>query len=162
MKCVLIAVLFLVLGVSEVATAKSGHEGWMLNLTPAVVSQDESYRFGWGVDPEVRYVFGVGESYLSFGVRVAGYDAKNMIGWMAMPTLRVTKPIGALDFYLAAGFGQGSIPKLEHSDRAEMYRAGFYYHFSDSVGIGVEGTYQKIANSSFEFFSMGSMIAFEL
>jgi hypothetical protein len=159
MRSLLVAVLVLV---ADVAFARSSHEGWVFNFTPAVVSQDESYRFGWGVDPELRYSFSVGGSYLSLGARVAGYDAKNRVGWMAMPTLRLAEPLGAFDAYLAAGYGQGSIPELEHSANAEMYRAGFFYHFSDRIGIGVEGTYQKIANSNFEFFSMGSMIAFEL
>lgn len=144
--------------------ARAGSEdccgGWRFNLTPAIVSQGGEYGLGGGVDPEVRFAAARRGGYLSIGARVGAYYARNLFGVNAMPTLRVTIPVGSLELYSAVGVGYGWLPKIGGSDRAEMYRAGFYHHFSKSFGIGAELTYQDIARTNFQFLSLGSMLSF--
>ena len=147
---------------SGVTLAGDQHIGWHFNFTPALVAPKDGYDLGGGVDPEVRYSFGVAGAYLSCGARTGAYYAKNLFGTMVMPTARLTIPIGALDAYVAFGSGYGWVPKLEQSDVARMYRGGIIYHFSEKLGLGVEGTQQEVIHSDFRFFSLGSMVSFGL
>lgn len=148
--------------ISEVASAAQAQNNWTLNFTPVIVPAEKDYRMGGGVDPEVKYSFNLAGASLSGGLRLAGYRAKNLLGMMAMPTLRLTLPIGIAAPYAAFGMGYGRLPKLQHEDFATMSRFGVFFQFSKKFGIGIEGTYQKIDNSDFRFWSYGSMVSFDL
>lgn len=136
--------------------------GWSLNFTPVIVPSGNGYRSGGGFDPEVKLTFALKALNVSGGIRVGGYYAKNLFGWMAMPTVRLTLPIGKFEPYAAFGQGYGRIPKLNYDDIASMSRLGFFVHVSEKWGLGIEGTYQKIDGSNFEFSSYGSMVSFDL
>lgn len=77
-----------------------------------------------------------------------------------MPTLRLTVPVGRVEPYVAAGVGYGWLTESGHSDLATMARLGTVYRFSRSFALGLEGTYQKLDGSSFEFWSFGSSVVF--
>lgn len=136
--------------------------GWTLNFTPALVSQGNDYGLGGGIDPELRYDLGFDEIYMSLGTRIGAYYAKKLFSVLEMPTARLTLPIGSFDPYAAIGAGYGWIPKLDEAHVARMYRGGFIYHFNNKLGLGIEGTYQEILHTDFHFFSLGSMVSFEL
>lgn len=148
--------------IPDVVSAAQPHPRWSLNFTPVIVPSGKGYRSGGGLDPEVKYTFSLKGVNLSGGLRVGGYSAKNMVGWMAMPTVRLTLPIGNFEPYAAFGQGYGRIPKLDYEDVATMSRLGFFVHVSEKWGIGIEGTYQEIQGSNFEFYSYGSMVSFDL
>jgi hypothetical protein len=136
--------------------------GWSLNFTPVLLLPKDDYRVGGGTDPELKYSRDLGYVRWSAGGRVGAYYAKNLFGVMAMPTLRVLLPLGAVDPYLAGGVGYGWLPESEHDGLATMARAGTVFHFSDSFSIGVEATLQQLHGSTFGFPSFGSMMSIDL
>lgn len=153
---------FSLLVIPKIASAAQAYPGWSLNFTPVIIPSGKGYRSGGGLDPEVKYTFLLKTVNVSAGLRVGGYRAKNLLGWMAMPTVRLTLPIGKFEPYAAFGQGYGRIPKLNYDDVAIMSRVGFFVHISEKWGLGLEGTYQKIEGSPFRFSSYGSMVSFDL
>ena len=138
------------------------HSGWSFNATPVLIVPKDGYRWGGGADPELKYTLDLGWARVSGGGRVGAHYAKNQFGLTAMPTARLMVPVGAVEPYVAAGVGYGWLPKSGHADFATMARAGFLYRFSKSFAIGLEGTLQDLHASNFRFFSIGSMMAFDL
>ena len=147
---------------AHVAAAEENHSGWSMNFTPVLILPKGNDNFGGGVDPEVKYTLDLGEARLSAGGRVGTYYAKNLFSVTAMPTLRVTVPIGPLEPYAAIGLGYGWLPEAGNSGVATMGRLGFVYRFSERLAIGLEGTLQQIEGSSYRFPSFGSMMSFHL
>ncbi|HEY3746441.1 MAG TPA: hypothetical protein VGL17_09385 [Gemmatimonadaceae bacterium] len=133
--------------------------GWSVNFTPVLVTPHNNYRLGGGVDPELKYTLDRGGVRLSAGLRVGAYYAKNLFGITTMPTLRLMVPVGPVEPYVSFGMGYGWLPKIEQSGIATMSRLGVVFRFSESIGIGVEGTIQKIEGSDFGFPSFGSALA---
>lgn len=142
-------------------TPTRSYTGWSLNFTPAVIGPKGGHGWGGGLDPEVKYTVDSGAARISAGLRVGGYYANDLWGLMAMPTLRVTAPIGPVEPYAAFGLGYGWL--LERSDEgiASMSRLGVVFRLSERFTLGLEGTLQQIARTDFEFASLGSMVAFE-
>jgi len=147
---------------ANVSQAAENYSGWSMNFTPVLIPKKDGYRFGGGVDPEVKYTLDQGSARLSAGLRVGGYYARNLFGVVAMPTLRLTIPVGPVEPYVAFGMGQGWIPKNGDEGIATMSRLGVVFRLSKSLAIGVEGTVQKIEDTNFRFPSLGSMISFDL
>lgn len=135
---------------------------WSLNMTPVLLPRSNGYRVGGGVDPELKYTDDRGVVRLSAGFRMGGYYAKNRYGLVAMPTLRITVPVGPVEPYASFGMGYGWILDGSHQDIVSMSRAGVVFRICRSLALGIEATFQKIDNSDFRFPSLGSMIAVEL
>jgi hypothetical protein len=76
-------------------------------------------------------------------------------------TLRITAPVGRVEPYASFGMGYGWIPKEGEEDIATMSRLGVVFRVSDSLGLGLEGTLQKVERSEFRFPSLGSAITFD-
>jgi len=156
--CVVLA--FFPLAFPWAAHADGDQATWHFNFTPALVSAHDGYGLGGGVDPELRVGIGQEGMNASVGVRAGAYWAKNQFGWVAMPTLRLTLPLGSWETYGSGGLGYGWLPRSQFSDFAKMVRVGLVHHFSAQFSLGAEGTYQEIVHSNFQLFSMGSMISF--
>jgi hypothetical protein len=152
---------FALLSLPAASTARD-NSGWSLNFTPVLVLPEDGYGLGGGLDPEVKYTLDLGGVRLSSGARVGGYYAKDLFGVTAMPTVRLTVPVGAFEPYTSFGVGYGRLTHDGHEDVATMSRLGFLYHFTERFAIGFEGTYQKIEGSEFQFPSFGSMMGFGL
>jgi hypothetical protein len=138
------------------------HSGWSINATPVLIPPDDGYGWGGGADPELKYTLALGAARVSVGGRVGVYYAKDQFGVSAMPTLRLTVPVGAFEPYVAGGLGYGWLTRSGHKDFISMARAGFLYRFSKSFALGLEGTVQRLDDSNYRFFSVGSMMAFDL
>jgi hypothetical protein len=145
-----------------VTEARSDRSGWSFNATPVLVLPKNGYRWGGGADPELKYTLDLRWTRLSAGGRVGAYYAKNQFGVSLMPTVRVMVPLGAIEPYVSAGAGYGWLPDTDHADLTTMARAGFVYRFSKKVAVGIEGTHQELRRSDYRFFSVGSMMAFDL
>lgn len=156
------AFAFAMLFTADSARAEEDHSGWSLNFTPVLIPARADYRFGGGVDPEVKYTEDRGGARLSAGLRVGGYYARNLFGIVAMPTLRLTLPVGPVEPYAAFGMGYGWLPKEGDQDIASMSRLGVVFRISNSLALGIEGTVQKIEGTDFRFPSLGSMVSFDL
>jgi len=144
------------------AAANEHKSGWSINFTPVIMFPDAEYRFGGGADPELRYTLDLGGARLSAGARVSGHYAKNIFGVTAMPTLRLTMPVGPVEPYVAFGMGYGWLPRTGYGDFATMSRLGVVFRFSERFALGLEGTLQKLDHSAFRFPSFGSMVAIDL
>jgi hypothetical protein len=138
----------------QAAAAKEDRSGWSINATPVILFPSSDYRFGGGIDPELKYTLDLDGARLSAGGRVGTYYAKNLFGVMAMPTLRLMVPIGSVEPYLAVGLGYGWLPYEGHDALAAMGRLGFVFRFSDHFAIGLEGTLQQLGGSRFQFRSL--------
>ena len=143
------------------ANAADDYSGWSLNFTPALIGPRDGYGWGGGVDPEVKYTIDCDGARLSAGLRVGGYYANDLFGIMAMPTLRITVPVGPVEPYAGFGMGYGWIPEEAAEDIATMSRLGVVFRVNQRLGIGLEGTLQKIENSEFRFPSLGSAVTFD-
>lgn len=143
------------------AQADEDYSGWSLNLTPVLAPKD-GYRWGGGADPELKYTIDRQGARLSAGLRVGGYYAKNLFGITAMPTLRITVPVGPVEPYAAFGMGYGWIPKQHQEDIATLSRLGVVFRVSKRFALGLEGTLQKIERTEFRFSSLGSAVTFDL
>lgn len=157
----LLALAALLLSV-QVAAAEEDHSGWSINFTPVLILPSGGYRFGWGVDPELKYTLDLGEARLSAGGRVGAFHAKSQFSLTLMPTLRVTVPLGRVEPYAAVGLGYGWLPETGRDGLAAMGRLGLVYRFSERFAIGVEGTIQRLDGSRHQFPSFGSMMSFSL
>jgi hypothetical protein len=157
--------LILVLGVlllPRLAAAAENNSGWSINFTPVLLFPKGEYLLGGGADPELKYTFDLGGVRLSAGARVGGYYAKNLFGVTAMPTLRITVPVGPVEPYAAFGIGHGWLPKIGYDDLATMARLGAVFRFNQRFTIGLEGTVQRLDGSDFRFPSFGSMVSLNL
>ena len=150
------------LSFSSAAAATEFTADWSLNFTPALIGPRDGYDLGGGIDPELKYTLDLGGARLSSGVRIGAYYAKNLFGVVAMPTARLTVPLGSFEPYTSFGVGYGWIEQNGHGDVATMSRVGFIYSFSDKFSLGLEGTFQKIEDSDFRFPSFGSVMSFTL
>jgi hypothetical protein len=140
------------------AARADDYSGWSFNLTPVLIGPRDGHDWGGGVDPELRYTIDHDGARLSAGLRVGGYYAKNLFGIMAMPTLRITVPVGRVEPYAAFGMGYGWIPEQDTEDIATMSRVGVVFRVSRKLALGLEGTLQKIERSEFRFPSLGSAV----
>jgi hypothetical protein len=157
------AVAASVLAIAASAAAEEqpkDYSGWSLNFTPVLVVE-KGYDIGGGLDPELQYTLDRGGARLSAGLRVGGYYAKELVGITAMPTLRLTVPVGPVEPYASFGMGYGWLPEEDHAEVASMSRLGVVFRFTESFGIGLEGTIQKIEDSEFRFPSFGSAVTFD-
>jgi hypothetical protein len=158
----LLICLCAVLALPSLVAARDNHSGWSINFTPVIMFPDGGYHFGGGADPELKYTLDLGGARLSAGGRVGAYYARNQLGVIAMPTLRLMVPVGPVEPYVAFGMGYGWLPDVGHADIATMSRLGLVFRFSERFAIGVEGTLQKLERSAFRFPSIGSMISIDL
>lgn len=145
----------------SVAQADEDHSGWSLSFTPVLLAPKDGYRWGGGADPELKYTIDREGARLSAGLRVGAYYAKNLFGITAMPTLRITVPVGRVEPYASFGMGYGWIPKQGKEDIATMSRLGIVLRVSKKLALGLEGTLQRIERSEFRFPSLGSAVTFD-
>jgi hypothetical protein len=146
----------------SVALAAEDYNGWSLNFTPVLIMPKNGDDLGGGVDPEIDYTLDEGVTRISAGLRFGGYYAKNVFGITAMPTMRLTVPVGPVEPYVSFGLGYGWIPEQEDEGVASMSRLGVVFRITESLALGLEGTLQQIEGTGFQFPSIGSMLSFEL
>ena len=155
-------VAVLICSLAGSSAAAQNKSGWSLNFTPVLLFPKGDYRFGGGADPELKYTLDFGGARLSAGARIGAYYAKNLFGVTAMPTLRLSVPVGPFEPYASVGMGYGWVPKSGHENFATMSRLGVVFRFSENFSIGLEGTVQSIDGSAFKFPSVGSMVSLDL
>jgi hypothetical protein len=148
--------------VPALASADEDRSGWSFRFTPVIVPSMHGYDVGGGVDPEIGYTVDRGSVRIGAGLRVGGYYATSLFGVVAMPTLRLTVPVGPVEPYAAFGTGFGWVVADGHQDIASLSRLGVVFRISSSLALGVEGSVQKIDGSRFRFPSLGSSLSFDL
>jgi hypothetical protein len=115
---------------------------------------------GGGVVFDGRYGFRAGPTVLAPGGRLAGYIISSRFVGTAMPTFRVTLPVGPLAPYVVGGIGAGGLSNPSESGLALLGGGGLMIHFGRIVAVGAELTYQRITGTEFESLGIGPSLQF--
>ena len=135
--------------------ASDANTGFHLGFGPVLVIPRNGGDLGGGLDVDLRYGIGLNPIIVAPGVRFAGYLIPDRAVGLAMPTLRVTLPIGPLAPFVVGGIGAGVLGHPSESGLALMGGGGLMFHVGHVFGIGVEATYQTITGTGFDVFTIG-------
>ena len=93
----------------EDSAAYRANVGLRIGIAPVLLIPTEGGPLGGGLELDARYGIPVGPVIIAPGGRLAGYyDDSHFIG-IAMPTARVTFPLGPLAPFLVGGIGPGLV-----------------------------------------------------
>ena len=145
----------------EDSVAMSANRGFKLGIGPTLLLPMRSGGpYGGGLNLEGRYGIKAGPTVIAPGGMLAGYLQSSRFTGLAMPTLRITLPIGPLAPYGLGGVGGGWISNPSESGVALMGGGGLMIHFGRIIAIGAEATYQTITGTDFAGWAIGPAIAF--
>ena len=142
------------------SAATDANKRLRIGLGPEVIVPSDSGPLGGGVVLDGRYGFKAGPTVLAPGGRLDGYILSNRLIGIAMPTFRLTLPIGPLAPYAVGGIGGGWLSNRSESGLALLGGGGLMVHFGRIIAIGVELTYQRITGTEFEGVAIGPSIQF--
>lgn len=142
------------------SAAVDANTGFNIGIGPVVlVPTEDGGDWGGGLDLDLRYGIEAGPTILAPGARGAGYYQSEAFIGIAMPTFRVTLPVGPLAPYVLGGVGYGGITgDAGESGLALMGGGGLMIHFGRVLGIGAEATYQAIVGTEFHGLAVGPSI----
>jgi hypothetical protein len=141
------------------STAMQANKGLRFGFGPALLIPTERDRpFGGGLVLDGRYGFRVGPTVMAPGGRLAGYLLSERFIGTAMPTFRITLPIGPLAPYGLGGIGGGWLSNPGDSGLAWIAGGGLMIHFGRVLAIGAEATYETITGTEFKALSIGPAI----
>ncbi len=144
----------------EDSAAYRSNVGLHIGLAPVLLIPTEGGPLGGGLELDARYGIPVGPVIIAPGGRLAGYyDDHHFIG-IAMPTARVTFPIGPLAPFLVGGVGPGLVTNPSEGGVALLGGGGLMIHLGDVFAIGAEATYQTITSTGFHELAIGPAILF--
>ncbi len=116
--------------------------------------------YGGGLSVEGRYGIPLGPTVVAPGGRVAGYIISDRGVGIAMPTVRVTVPVGMFAPYLVGGVGVGYLSRDGQTGAALLGGGGFMIHIGRGVAFGAEATYQAITGTELNTLTITPAIAF--
>jgi hypothetical protein len=141
------------------STAMQANKGLRFGFGPALLVPTERDRpLGGGLVLDGRYGFRVGPTVMAPGGRLAGYLLSERFIGTAMPTFRITLPVGPLAPYALGGLGGGWISNPADSGLAWIAGGGLMIHFGRVLAIGAEATYETITGTEFKALSIGPAI----
>lgn len=143
------------------SAAMAANRGLHIGLGPALLFPSRpDGPYGGGLDIEGRYGIKVGSTVLAPGGLAGGYFISGRVVALAMPTLRLTVPIGPFAPYGLGGAGVGGLTNPNDGGLALMGGGGLMVHFGRVVAVGLEVTYRTIVNTEYGGVVAGPMIAF--
>lgn len=142
------------------STAMRANRGFKLGLGPELLIPSDGGPMGGGLTLDGRYGIKAGPTVLAPGGRLAGYYISKRFVGTAMPTFRVTVPVGPLAPFLVGGLGPGGMTNDGEGGLAILGGGGLMIHFGRFVAVGAEVTYQKITGTEFEMLGIGPAIHF--
>ncbi len=139
--------------------AMSANRGFRLGLGPVLLlpSRDNG-PYGGGLTLDGRYGIKAGPTVLAPGGRLSGYGISGRFIGTAMPTFRVTVPIGPLAPYIVGGLGPGWISNPSEGGLAILGGGGLMIHVGRVLSLGIEATYQTITGTEFNSVALGPSI----
>ncbi len=145
----------------EESAAMAANRGLHLGIAPTLLLPNRAGGpYGGGLSLDLRYGIKVGPTVLAPGGMLAGYFISSRFIGEAMPTFRVTLPVGPLAPYVLGGVGGGWISNPSEGGVALLGGGGLMIHFGRVFGIGAEATYQTITGTGFGGVALGPMISF--
>jgi hypothetical protein len=143
------------------SAAMSANQGLKLGLGPMLLFPNrEGGPFGGGLDVDGRYGIKAGPTVIAPGGLLGGYLISSRFIGVAMPTLRVTVPLGPFAPYLVGGVGGGWISNPSEGGVALLGGGGLMIHFGRIIAIGAELTYRAITGTEYNGFVLGPAISF--
>lgn len=143
------------------SAAMSANRGLRLGLGPILLLPSRSGGpYGGGLGLDGRYGIKAGPTVLAPGGRLSGYVLSSRFIGTAMPTFRITIPIGPFAPFVVGGIGSGWISNPADNGLALMGGGGLMIHFGRIIAIGAEATYQEIRGTEFRSVAIGPAITF--
>ena len=141
------------------SSAYRANTGFHLGFTPILLVPTRSGPLGGGLELDGRYGIPAGPVIIAPGARAAGYDLSEDLVGIAMPTLRVTVPVGPLAPFVVGGVGVGYDSEGSgNTGAAFLIGGGLMIHAGDHFAIGAEATYQTITDTRFHVLAVGPAI----
>jgi hypothetical protein len=111
---------------------------------------------------DLRYGIGADPVIIAPGGRLTGYFIPRRFVGIAMPTARVTFPLGPLAPFVLGGVGGGWISNPSEGGVALLGGGGLMIHFGRVLAIGAEATYQTVTSTELHGWAIGPSIAIGL
>jgi hypothetical protein len=137
------------------SAAMDANKGLRFGFGPELLLPSDGGPPGGGLVLDGRYGFKAGPTVLAPGGRLGGYIISSRFIGTAMPTFRITLPIGPLAPYVVGGLGGGWLSNSSESGLAVLAGGGLMLHFGRVIAIGAEMTYQRITGTEFEVLGIG-------
>jgi len=144
----------------ESSAAVVANEGLHFGLGPVLLIPPDGRPVGGGLDFDLRYGIGIDPIILAPGGRLAGYFISGRFIGTAMPTGRVTFPLGPFAPFLVGGAGGGWITNPSEGGVALLAGGGLMIHVGRFFAIGAEAAYQVITSTEFQELAIGPSILF--
>jgi hypothetical protein len=141
--------------------AIGANRGFRLGVGPALLLPTDDGPIGGGLVLDGRYGIKAGPTVIAPGGRLSGYLISSRFVGTAMPTLRVTVPVGPLAPFVLGGVGPGGLTNPNQGGVALLGGGGLMVHFGRVVAIGGEVTYQRITGTEFQALALGPAIHFD-
>lgn len=143
------------------SAAMSANRGLRIGVGPTVLlPMRDDGPYGGGLSLDGRYGFRAGPTVLAPGGRANGYLISSRFIGAAMPTFRVTVPVGPLAPFLVGGLGPGVVTNPSEQGLALLGGGGLMIHVGRVFAFGAEATYQTITGTEFRSLALGPAIAF--
>lgn len=143
------------------SAAFDANRGFHLGIGPTILTpMRDDGPYGGGLNLDGRYGIEAGPTVIAPGGRLAGYFISSRFIGAAMPTLRITLPVGPLAPFVVGGVGYGGITNPGENGVALLGGGGLMIHFGHIFAIGAEATYQTITNTEFKSVAIGPAISF--
>ncbi|MBX3260037.1 MAG: hypothetical protein KIS78_35515 [Labilithrix sp.] len=136
------------------------NKGLRIGFGPELLLPMDNGPMGGGVVLDGRYGLRAGPTVLAPGGRLGGYVISSRFVGTAMPTFRVTLPIGPLAPYAVGGVGIGGLSNPSETGLAYLGGGGLMIHFGRILAIGAEVTYQRITGTELEVLAIGPSLQF--
>jgi hypothetical protein len=143
------------------SAAMAANRGLRFGLGPVLLlpSRDGG-PYGGGLDFHLNYGIKAGPTVIAPGGLLGGYLQSSRFVGIAMPTVRLTLPVGPLAPFVIGGIGGGWIGNPAESGVALLGGGGLMVHFGRILGVGVEASYQTITGTEFSSVVLGPSIRF--
>ena len=136
----------------------SANKGLRFGFGPELLLPTDGGPVGGGLVVEGRYGIKAGPTVLAPGGRLSGSILSARFIGMAMPTFRITLPVGPLAPYVVGGLGYGGLTNDTESGLAVLGGGGLMIHFGRVVALGAEITYQRITGTELQTLGIGPSI----
>lgn len=141
------------------SAAMAANRGLTLGVGPTLLLPSrEDGPVGGGLSLDARYGIRLGPTVVAPGGRLNGYLISSRVIGMAMPTLRLTVPVGPLAPFLVGGLGPGGITNPGETGLAYLGGGGAMIHFGRILAVGGEASYQAITGTDFKSVAIGPSI----
>lgn len=142
----------------EDSAAVQANSGLHMGFGPILLIPTDGGPMGGGLDFDLRYGIKLDPIILAPGGRLSGYLISERFVGTAMPTARVTLPLGPFAPFVVGGVGGGWMSNPGESGVALLGGGGLMIHFGRFLAIGAEATYQTITSTELKSWAIGPTI----